>query len=230
MLKQLEENDTGNLEKDEETLIQNTESIFIKLVETLRDQSSEDEYQDDDSDSSHHPFGIKVDLIDPISHKRIRHPTKSFHCKHRACFDAASFFEHNRHIKIWHCPYCFVQIKSTEVSSYYNFMLTIININTCIKELQISFPIKVALNQYPNEGRLFVLQDILLSESEILQAAASRIMANSLKRTHSAANDLLLCIDNEDDDITSISTDEDDDNEKNNHHVQKRFRTLTHVM
>ncbi|KAI8879433.1 hypothetical protein K501DRAFT_325535 [Backusella circina FSU 941] len=212
LLKQLQDDDVDvgdSVERDEEMLIQNTESSYIKVIESFRDQSSGDEYEEDYQDAAHHPVGIKVNLMDPISHKRIRHPIKSFHCKHRACFDAASFFEHNRHIKIWHCPYCFVQIKSTE-------------------ELQISFPIKVALNQYPNEERLFVLQEVLLSENEILQEAASRIMANSLKRTHSTANDLLICIDNEDDDVNSITTDEDD--EQDNHHVQKRFRTLTHVM
>ena len=58
-----------------------------------------------------------ISLLDPISHKRIQHPVKSFHCKHRSPFDAAIFFDSNADIKIWHCPICFVHIKNMEVNT-----------------------------------------------------------------------------------------------------------------
>lgn len=54
-------------------------------------------------------------FTDPISFNRIQHPIRSIHCNHQACFDGAAFFDHHADIKLWHCPICFVHIKSTEV-------------------------------------------------------------------------------------------------------------------
>ncbi|KAI7887666.1 uncharacterized protein EV154DRAFT_605456 [Mucor mucedo] len=82
-----------------------------------------------------HEQAKEIELIDPISFERIQHPIQSIHCNHHACFDAAVFFDHHADIQLWHCPICFVHIKSTE-------------------ELRMDYTTKLALEQYAEEDKL----------------------------------------------------------------------------
>lgn len=89
------------------------------------------------------------------------------------------------------------------------------------------YTIKEALNQHPDKDKLFILGDTLLSESELF-GEASLIMDDLNDR-------LIIEIDDEDDHNIEVnsskrrSTDEQEGSSEN-HPIQKRFRTLTHVM
>ncbi|GAA5814905.1 hypothetical protein MFLAVUS_008408 [Mucor flavus] len=156
-----------------------SENLFLTcLSNTFNKNLSSSEEDDEDKEED------MVSLVDPVSGTRIQHPVKSLHCKHRSCFDAATFFDRNADIKLWHCPICLVHIKNTE-------------------ELRVDYVNKVALAQYPQEEKLFVLQkDTLLSEAEMF-GDETILIQEDLKRS-------------------LIQDDEAP--------VQKRLRTLTHVM
>lgn len=90
-----------------EKLLSSAENIFMTCLSNSEAiSSSEDEEEGEEEE---------ISLIDPVSLSRIQHPVKSLHCKHRSCFDAAIFFDHNADIKLWHCPICYVHIKNIQV-------------------------------------------------------------------------------------------------------------------
>jgi hypothetical protein len=88
---------------------------------------------------------------------------------------------------------------------------------------------KVALNQYPHEDKLYIFgEDTLLSETELF-GEASRIM-DDLADT----NSLMIHINQRPQSSSSKSRrtrdqTEDEEQEERNR-VQKRYRTITHVM
>ncbi|KAI8641132.1 hypothetical protein BD408DRAFT_483669 [Parasitella parasitica] len=188
-----------------EAKLVNAETIFMTcqsntLLSASTENSSEEEYDESELNEA-------VSLIDFNTGRRIQHPIKSLHCRHRSCFDAASFFNQHADIKLWHCPICDVHIKSFE-------------------ELRIDYTIKEALNQHPNQDKLYVFRDVLISENELF-GEASLIM------------DDLIEIDDEDDEDDTNEADRcrrrkrssnNQEGSSKNYPVQKRFRTLTHVM
>ncbi|KAI8977508.1 hypothetical protein BDF20DRAFT_875278 [Mycotypha africana] len=114
--------------------------------------TSEEDYDDEDE-------GELVSFIDPLScqKQRIQHPIKSVHCRHRTCFDAASFLRHNMDKKIWHCPICFVHIKNFE-------------------DLRMDYPMKVALREYAKEEELYLFGDnSFVSVNEYFVMDANRV-------------------------------------------------------
>ncbi|KAI9480874.1 MAG: hypothetical protein EXX96DRAFT_481419, partial [Benjaminiella poitrasii] len=121
-----------------EEKLKNAEAMFMTcqnnsmLSSTSSSTSSEEEY--DESSESYQT----ISLVDSVTGQRIQHPAKSIHCKHRACFDAASFFDQYEDIKIWHCPICHVHIRGFE-------------------ELRIDYLTKILLNQYPDEQKLYII-------------------------------------------------------------------------
>ena len=96
-----------------EAKLKNAETMFMTcqsntMLSISTETSSEEEYEEGELNET-------VSLIDLTTGKRIQHPVKSLHCRHRTCFDAAAFFNHHADIKLWHCPICLVHIKSFEV-------------------------------------------------------------------------------------------------------------------
>lgn len=93
--------------------------------------------------------------------------------------------------------------------------------------MRIDYTTKEALNQHPDEDKLFIFGDTLLSESELFGEAS--LIMNDLN------DGLIIEIDDEDDHNAEVdrskrrSTD-DQEGSSENHTTQKRLRTLTHVM
>ena len=93
--------------------------------------------------------------------------------------------------------------------------------------MRIDYTTKEALNQHPDEDKLFIFGDTLLSESELFGEAS--LIMNDLN------DGLIIEIDDEDDHNAEVdrskrrSTD-DQEGSSENHPTQKRLRTLTHVM
>jgi hypothetical protein len=110
--------------------LKSAENIFMTcLSNTFNKSFSSSSEAEDEDDGEEAEFS----LIDPVSSTRIQHPVKSLHCKHRSCFDAANFFDHNAGSKIWHCPICFVHIKNIEVISYKLLITMIKKVYQCIE-------------------------------------------------------------------------------------------------
>ncbi|EIE87211.1 hypothetical protein G6F46_009263 [Rhizopus delemar] len=137
-----------------------TQQIMIKLLR--QQESAEDTFMacmsgtiDDKIEQDEICMIEAVSLRDPTTLKRMRHPIKSIHCKHRSCFDANDFFDYHSNLKLWYCPICFVQIKHLE-------------------ELKMDYVIKVAVEEYDQEDQVYVIQDgLVVSKSELFITQAS---------------------------------------------------------
>ncbi|CAO0803598.1 unnamed protein product [Mucor circinelloides] len=195
-----------------EAKLKNAETIFMTcqsntMLSISNETSSEEEYEEDELNET-------VSLIDFNTGQRIRHPIKSLHCRHRTCFDAASFFNQHADIKLWHCPICLVHIKSFE-------------------ELRIDYTTKEALNQHPDEDKLFIFGDTLISENELF-GEASLLMDDLNDR-------LIIEIEDDEDDeqvqgrqealrLGKRGSRSNQNGSAESHSAQKRYRTLTHVI
>ncbi|KAJ3319090.1 SUMO ligase siz1 [Boothiomyces sp. JEL0866] len=56
-----------------------------------------------------------ITLKDPYTRAKLTIPTRSKACKHKQCFEAATFFSLNRNVPTWECPVCYNVINPSDL-------------------------------------------------------------------------------------------------------------------